>query len=151
MKIRIEFDEGIEENEVVIKCNNLDLEVQKIQEMLSGFISKKASLEFYKEGKDFYLSLDNILFFETENSEVNSHTYNDIYKVKQKLYELENILPREFVRVSKSTIININHVHAITKNITSASLIEFQDTYKTVYASRHYYRELKLKLGEKRG
>lgn len=55
------------------------------------------------------------------------------------------------MRVSKSTILNINHIYSITRNLTSSSIVEFQNTHKQVYVSRHYYKPLKFKLLEKRG
>ena len=33
----------------------------------------------------------------------------------------------------KSTILNINHIYSITRNITSSSLVEFKNTHKKVY------------------
>lgn len=67
-----------------------------------------------------------------------------------KLFELEEILPRKFVRVSKSAIVNVKHIYSVERNITSASLISFAGTHKQLYASRNYYKLLKLRLGERR-
>lgn len=55
-----------------------------------------------------------------------------------------------FLRISKSTILNTNHIYSITRNITSSSIVEFQHTHKKVFVSRHYYKILQLKLSEKR-
>lgn len=54
------------------------------------------------------------------------------------------------MRVSKSTILNTNHIYSITRRISSSSKIEFQNTHKQVYVSRYYYKPLKIKLLEKR-
>ena len=105
---------------------------------------------FYKGNTEYYISLENILFFETEESGISAHTVKDVYSVKYKLYELEDILPMNFLRISKSTILNTNHIYSITRNITSASIVEFQHTHKKVFVSRHYYKILQLKLSEKR-
>ena len=67
-----------------------------------------------------------------------------------KLYELEEFLPGYFMRVSKSTILNTNHIYSITRSISSSSKVEFQNTHKQVYVSRYYYKPLKIKLLEKR-
>lgn len=99
---------------------------------------------------EYYISLAEILFFETEDPNISAHTGDDIYQVKYKLYELEEILPNNFMRISKSTILNINHIYSITRNLTSSSIVEFQNTHKQVYVSRHYYKPLKFKLLEKR-
>lgn len=150
MRIRIEVDERIEENEVIFKCNELSDEVRSIQKLLADILSEKKHMIFYKGNTEYYISLENILFFETEESGVSAHSANDVYQVKYKLYELEEILPRDFLRVSKSTILNINHIYSITRNLTSASIVEFKNTHKKVFVSRHYYKPLKFKLSEKR-
>lgn len=150
MKIRIELDNEIEESEVVIKCSELTEEIRRIQKVVSELISEKKQMIFYKENTEYYICVDDVLFFETEENSIYAHTLNEIYQVKYKLYELEEILPKNFVRVSKSTILNINHIYSITRNITSSSLVEFKGTYKKVYVSRSYYKVLKLKLSEKR-
>lgn len=150
MKIRIEMDQTTKENEVIIRCNELDDEVLKIQSLLAQAMSQNKSISFYKDGQDYYVNLSDILFFETTSHKVIAHTIDDEYYVKHKLYELEELLPSEFVRVSKSTIVNIEKIYSILRNITSASKIEFQNTYKRIYVSRNYYSRLKEKLLEKR-
>lgn len=150
MKLRIEVDEKVKENEVIIKCNELNEEVRNIQKVLMEIISQKRQITFYKGITEYYLSLEEILFFETEENGINAHTSDNVYQVKYKLYELEEILPRNFMRVSKSTILNTNHIYSITRNITSSSLVEFEGTHKKVFVSRHYYKPLKYKLLEKR-
>ena len=150
MRIRIEVDEQIQENEIIVICNELNEDIRNIQKALSDILSKKKQITFYKENTEYFIPLDDILFFETEESNISAHTINDVYGVKYKLYELEEILPRNFLRVSKSTILNINHIYSITRNLTSASIVEFKHTYKKVFVSRHYYKVLQFKLLEKR-
>lgn len=150
MKIFIEVDEGLEEDKVIIKCGELNSEILKLNAMLTEMLSQKAKINFYKNNIEYYISLDEILFFETEEDSINAHTIDNIYEVKYKLYELEELVPRSFMRISKSTIVNVNHIYSITRNLTSSSLVEFQSTHKKVYVSRHYYKLLKSKLLEKR-
>lgn len=150
MKIRIEVDKEIQEDEVIIKCKQLNDDVTNIQKALTDILSKKAQIIFYKNNSEYYIPLSEILFFETEESSISAHTIDNIYQVKYKLYELEDILPNNFMRVSKSTILNIDYIYSITKNLTSSSIVEFQNTHKKVYVSRHYYKLLKFKLLEKR-
>ena len=150
MKIRIEVDKEIQEDEVIIRCKQLNDDVSNIQKALTDILSKKTQIIFYKNNSEYYIPLSEILFFETEESSISAHTIDNIYQVKYKLYELEDILPNNFMRVSKSTILNIDYIYSITKNLTSSSIVEFQNTHKKVYVSRHYYKLLKFKLLEKR-
>lgn len=150
MKIRIEVDNKIKENEVIIKCSEVSEDVKNIKIMLDDILSCKKQITFYRGDKEYYLSLEEILFFETEENGICAHTINNIYNVRYKLYELEEFLPGYFMRVSKSTILNTNHIYSITRNISSSSKVEFKNTHKQVYVSRYYYKPLKIKLLEKR-
>lgn len=150
MKIQIEIDKDIKENEVTIKCNDLTDEIKKIQKVLTNLCAKEIDISYYKDDTEYYINLDQILFFQTEDSGVTAHTKNDIYSVKYKLYELEELLPENFIRVSKSGILNTDKIFSITRNITSSSIVQFQDSHKKIYVSRHYYKELKFYLSEKR-
>jgi len=146
MKIKIELDDNLIEDEIIIKCSKIDSNIQKIQTTISDIVAQNKQMSFLKDGKKHYFPLDTILFFETNNNSINSHTENDVFQVKYKLYELENILPSNFVRISKSTILNINKVYSIDKNIVSSSIIQFYKTHKQVYVSRYYYKQLQEQL-----
>ena len=136
MKIRIEFDEQLQEEEIIIRCSSLTEKIQKIQKTLSEI--------------EYYLNLEDILFFETGLRGIEAHTKDNIFQCKFKLYELEKILPSSFMRISKSAILNTTQVYAINRNLTASSVIEFQHTHKQVYVSRNYYKPLKTKLEEMR-
>lgn len=105
---------------------------------------------FYKNDIKYYLNLNDILFFETSENSVEAHTEKEVYKIKYRLYELEEILLNNFVRVSKSTILNVNQIYSINRNLTSSSLVQFYKSYKQVYVSRNYNKILKQRLEERR-
>jgi len=150
MKIKVEIDENLTENEIIIKCRRLDDDINNIEKCLKNLKKSNIQIVFYKNEKEFYFSLDEILFFETSDKYISAHTKNDVYEIKYKLYELESFLPKNFIRVSKSTILNINQIYSINHNITSSSTIEFEKSHKQVYVSRFYKKELKNRLKERR-
>jgi len=127
MKIRIEVDNKISENEVIIRCSELNEDIKNIQIMFHDMISCKKCITFYRGDTEYYLSLEEILFFETEGNRVCAHTIDNIYTVKYKLYELEEFLPGYFMRVSKSIILNTNHIYSITRSLSSSSKVELQN------------------------
>lgn len=150
MKVRIEIDEAVEEDEVIIRCSELKDYIAQIQKTISGITPEAKTMVLLQDSTEFYVSMKNILFFETSDNGINAHTKSDIYKTKYRLYELEEFLPGYFVRISKSTILNINCIYSITRNLTGASAVSFSGTHKQVYVSRSYYSLLKSKLEEKR-
>ena len=78
-----------------------------------------------------------------------SENFDDDAISDDELYELENLLGGQFMRISKSTILNLDQIYAITKSISNCQ-IKFHDSYKTVYVSRRYYRDLNDRLKERR-
>lgn len=150
MKIHIEIDEALQEEEVIIRCPALSPRVQQLHAALSDADPQEEKLILYKKDTEYYVPLTDILFFQTDIRGVEAHTVDDIFETKYRLYELEELLPGFFMRISKSAILNTRKVYAINRNLTAASAIEFQRTHKQVYVSRSYYKPLKSKLEEMR-
>ena len=150
MKIRIEVIPEIEETEIVIQCREVDEAIGRIQKAISDTTTRKQSFIFFKEEREYFFSLDEIVFFETADNQMHAHTGSDVFQVKYRLYELEEILPGNFMRVSKSTILNTDRIISITKNLASANTVSFTETHKQVFVSRYYYRALKDKLESRR-
>lgn len=149
VKIRIEIVEDSAAEEVVIRCCKADETVRNIQQYVLEQLASGTKITFYKENQEFFFPLDEVLFFETEGENIYAHTANDAYQIKYRLYELEQILPRHFVRAAKSTIVNITQVYSITRNLTASSLVNFTGSHKHVYVSRHYYQQLRERLSER--
>ncbi len=101
MKVRLEIDDTLNENEIVIRTKEY---TEDLKQLISNFKSKP-SIQFFKQDTEYYLDLDAILFFESDQGTVYAHTANDMFSTTQKLYELENILPNSFLRISKSTAV----------------------------------------------
>lgn len=151
MRYRIEIDNNLNDDEVVIKCNESNKDIRHEIEKLNIIDnSNNSKLKCYDNDKEYYLSTNDILFLETNDNHIDVHTLTNIYSLKNKLYELEESLPNNFIRSSKSSIVNINHIYSIVKNITSYSIIEFKNSHKKVYVSRLYFKELSNKLREGR-
>lgn len=149
MKIRVEMDETLETDEVIIRCRKLNDEVMELQRVIADAVETTNRIVFYKGEAEYYFSLEEVLFFETDADGVSAHTACDMYRIKYRLYELEEILPGYFLRISKSAILNTRKIFAIDRNLSAASLVSFQGTHKQVYVSRRYYKPLKDRLEER--
>lgn len=150
MRVKIVEDENTAETEVVIYCRQKDEEVCRLENVIHEAAEKEKSLEVSRNGTRYYVPLSRILFFETAGYKIQAHTAEDLYETDLKLYQLEEMLPGFFLRISKSTIVNVNCVYAVSRNLTASSVVEFQDTHKQVYVSRHYFKLLRERLEEKR-
>lgn len=149
MKVHIEVDDSMSVDEVLIRCGRADENIRNICQLILEHGDAEPNITFYKENREYYFPLKNVLFFETDGEHIYAHTADDAFFIKYRLYELENMLPRSFVRVAKSTIVNSAKVYSVTRNITSASLIQFAGSHKQVFASRNYYKDLQQRLQER--
>jgi len=149
MRVRIERIEDNRPEEVVVYCRKITPEVESLIQIISQKESGKTALSFFRGDEQYYLSLKEILFFETDAERVYAHTSDNAYEVSQRLYELEAILPAYFVRVSRSAIVSILHVFSIQKSLTRVNLISFRNSHKELYGSRLYSKELFRKMNER--
>ena len=147
MKLHIERSDDCVEDEIVIRCREVNASILAIKAHIQDFALPK--LIFYQGNQAFYLRREDIFFFETEGDQVYAHTHNDSFLVRHRLYELEAMLSHPFMRIAKGTIVNTTHIYAIYRNFTASSKIQFSGTHKHVYVSRHYHKALKEKMQER--
>lgn len=150
MKVKIEIVDGLEEEEVVIRCGTLTDSVVSLQNHLSKQNNGKRCLLLTDGGTDFFIPMEDIYFFETEGREIRAHTADKIFSCGYKLYELEELLPGSFMRIAKSTIANLDHIYSITRNLTASSMVEFKGSPKKAMVSRSYYKLLLERLNARR-
>mgnify|MGYP003086723953 FL=1 len=148
MKVRIELDPQMDEPEMIIRAPRLTEDVARLQQLILE--QKMTPLTFYKDRSEYFVDVSEILFFETDGEKIYVHTKEEAYEVRQKLYELEEILPIAFCRISKSTIVNTKQIYSIEKSFSGTSTVNFYQTHKQVHVSRHYYQLLKERLKEMR-
>lgn len=148
MKVRIELDPQMDEPEMIIRAPRLTEDVARLQQLILE--QKMTPLTFYKDRSEYFVDVSEILFFETDGEKIYGHTREEAYEVRQKLYELEEILPIAFCRISKSIIVNTKQIYSIEKSFSGTSTVNFYQTHKQVHVSRHYYQLLKERLKEMR-
>lgn len=150
MKVRIEIEPTLAEDEVLIRCRRVDDHIMKLQELAADTGSQNSCIALQRGETSYFVPLEQVLFFETEGKQVQAHTDTELYMTEHKLYELEGSLPGYFMRISKSTIVNLDHIYSITKNLAASSVVAFYGTAKKVYVSRNYYKMLVERLAERR-
>lgn len=149
MKIRIETDDKVDEPEIVIRARSIDSDIVKIQAAILDALTGDCKLTLSRNGRDYFLPPEKILFFESTGGKTFAHTAQNVYTAKQKLYELEEILPNNFIRAGKSVILGTKSILAITRNIAGPSTVQFRGTHKQICVSRAYLKQLINKLNER--
>ena len=149
MKIRIEIAEDAPE-EIVIRCRERTDEVGRIESLVENLLRGGSELVLSIGSREYYVQKSEILFFETCAGKVCAHTGDRMYQTGYKLFELEEILPAYFVRISKSVIANVRLISSLSRELTGNGEITFKGCDKATYFSRGYYKILKDKIEEVR-
>ncbi len=146
MKIKVDVNPEIKETEITISCSELNEDIINLQKQLTKQSGNEIQLELHNENTSYFVRVSDILYFETCDGQIIAQGAIDAYDSDYRLYELEELLPYYFIRVSKSTIVNTKKIAAITRNVTASSLIRFKDSTKIAYVSRSYYHQLRDRL-----
>lgn len=141
MNIEIKVDEKYTESKVIIYTHKINEEITSIIDSISTINQK--TLKAYKDDKIYILNQKDIDTIYSENGKVLVRYNNELYILKNRLYELENILDKKiFSRISNSEIVNFNKVENIDIKILGTLTINFKDGNKS-YASRRYIPKIK--------
>lgn len=144
MKIKVIVNENQNPNEATLTVHHLNDDIKRL---IKDF--DQQTILASSRGSEFPLNVHDVIFFQTEGDSVTAHLTQRAYQTKYKLYELEEILPSRFLRISKSAIVNTQKIESISRGLSASREITFHETHKVIYVSRKYYPLLKEKMEEK--
>ena len=105
---------------VVINCRQIDEKVIRLKNHIELFDSR---LQAKKDGEYCFVSSSDVLYFESLENRTFLYTSDDVMEVRQRLYELDYILPdKDFIRISKSLIANINKISSLKPELNRTIL-----------------------------
>lgn len=144
MKINVIHDSSYEETEVIIKCAYVDDTLQKIINLLEA---ENFRLKGRLEDKTFVIPIKDVYYIESVDERTFIYCKSKVYETEQKLYQLEENMPKsDFVRISKSCILNIrklNYVKPLLNGKMEANLTNGE----VQIVNRHYLKGFKEKFG----
>ena len=98
------------------------------------------------EDKASIININEIIRVYIEDRKTFVVTLKDTYVVKKKLYEVENMVTRNFIKISQSEIANIKFIKNLDFSNTGTIVIKYKNS-DISYVSRRMIKEFKLKLG----
>ena len=144
MKISIEEISKERGEEILIRCHEVDDEVYEIVNKLK---TEDLIVLGYQNDKVHRIKLSDIYYFEAVDGKVFSYCKDNVFEVKQKLYELEELCrAKNCFRASKSTILNMAKISSIYPSI-SGRFEAVLDNGERAVVSRQYVPVLKTMLG----
>ena len=146
MKIEIDIDDKYKDTEVVIRANKLDSDVERLIAMMRVV---NMQIGVRQNDETFLLDTEKILYIETVDRRTFVYTQDETYESDLKLYEIEQqLLEKDFLRVSKATIVNIRMIKSLKSDINRKIRVTLKNGEQIV-VSRMYSDELRRKLGLK--
>jgi two-component system LytT family response regulator len=111
---------------------------------------QQLSILMGKSDEDYIpVEISNIVYFNAYDNDTYANTADGKrYKIKNKLYELEEgILPKRFIRINKSEIVNIRFIDKITPLFKGKLILKMYGYKEPVDISRNYIKEFKERIG----
>lgn len=144
MKITIEALADGAEEEIIIRTNTMD---RDIINLIYAVKAGRNRITAFYENEIVQLDSKEVYYFESVDNKVYACCEKKVFEIKQKLYELEEIYKQtNFVRISKSMIVNISKVSKIVP-MFNGRLEGVLCNGEKVIITRQYVANLKKKLG----
>ncbi len=144
-RVNLLVSEDYPESEVEVRTYNDDFG-KKMVEYVNEFSLKPAVLSLKTVDGYQLLQQDEIIYIEVFGKEVNIHTSEESLVIRQPLASLEELLDeKKFIRVAKSTIINLAKLQRLEVAF-SGNYYGFLQNECRVVISRRYFKQIKTKL-----
>ena len=142
MKCKVFIDKNHEE-EVVIYSHQRNSLVEQIESLVN---SQELEITGYKEQEAVKLDLSEIFCFICEENKIFALTEKERFKIKLRLYQLEEKLPQNFVKLNQSCIGNVKKIQRFNASFGGSLSVEFKNGYKD-YVSRRQLKIVKERFG----
>ena len=144
MKIILEPAQ-LQETEVIIRGDVTGAEVASLLQLLGK--RNRGKLLLCREEEQYLVEPGEIVFLEVSGSRLLAHTKQETYEAKLKLYEVKELLSAHpFAQISKSTIVNIDHVKSIQAEFSGNYRIRLKCRKESLTVSRKYFKEFKDRI-----
>lgn len=145
MKFKIVIDKTKEE-EIVATVHEPSVLTEQIQQLVMEYTGTDR-ITAYGEDDMVILKFQQIACITVQDGKTYAiDTKGKQYRLKQRLYELEGLLPASFIRINKSAIANENHIQKFAANFSGAVDVVFQGGYRE-YVSRRCFAQIKRRYG----
>ena len=139
MNIIYKTDDSIDPETALIKTNSNFKDLRAFLDHAKSYNNK---LTVKKNDNTYLIDISEFIRFYSSSKSVYAQTSKDEFQISKRLYELEVSLPLQFVRVSNSEIINLDHVSHFSLSMGGIINIHFKNGVITS-SSRRYLKRVK--------
>ena len=144
MKVNIDISAEYKEPYAVIHTDKVTDEIQRIIDVFSNSETPVTALQ--NEEDIVVLQPREIYMVRVEDGDTVIYGARQKYRSRKRLYELAQQLGKQFMQISKTTLINLSYMDSIEPGFSGTLLLKLKNGDKD-YVSRKYLPEFKKYLG----
>ena len=144
MKVNIDISAEYKEPFAVIHTDKVTGEIQRMIDIFSNSETPITALQ--NEEDIVVLQPKDIYMVRVENGDTVIYGTKQKYRSRKRLYELADQLGKQFMQISKTTLINLSYMDSIEPGFSGTLLLKLKNGDKD-YVSRKYLPEFKKYLG----
>ena len=144
MKVNIDISAEYKEPYAVIHTDKVTDEIQRMIDVFSNSETPVTALQ--NEEDIVVLQPREIYMVRVEEGDTVIYGSRQKYRSRKRLYELAQQLGKQFMQISKTTLINLSYMDSIEPGFSGTLLLKLKNGDKD-YVSRKYLPEFKKYLG----
>lgn len=144
MKVNIIVEPALKEDFVEIHVREISNEITQLGEFFKKKSPVITGIDNYEQIK--IIDETDIVSIHAEKKWCRIYTDMENYSCRKRLFEIENMLGEDFMRISKSIVVNLRKIESVQAVFNGMLLLVMQNGSKE-YVSRTYLRKMKEYLG----
>ncbi len=144
MKVSVDISPEYREPYAVIHTARVTDEIQRIVDVLGIGDTPVTALQ--NEEDIIVLQPKDIFMVRVEDGDTIIYGARQKYRSRKRLYEMADQLGKQFMQISKTTLINLSYMDSIEPGFSGTLLLKLKNGNKD-YVSRKYLPEFKKYLG----
>ena len=146
MRVDMNISESIKEPYAVINSDELTPEIAALAREIAAFGNGRNVIIGNLDERMVIIEPEKIVLIRVESEKVYVVTEDETYRVGKRMYELLEVLGKEFMQVSKSAAINLSYLESVEPSFNGIMLLHMKNGEKE-YISRKYVPVLRKYLG----
>lgn len=144
MKVSVALSTEYKEPYAIIYTDRMTDEIQRL---IDGFSLNESPVTALQNEKDIIILLPKEIYMvRVENGDTVIYGKDQSYRSRKRLYELEQQLGKQFMQISKSTLVNLSYMDSVESGFSGTLLLKLKNGCKD-YVSRRYLPQFKKYLG----
>ena len=142
MKCQTIIDEKREE-EVLIYAQKRSSLVDEIERLVE---SNNLTIQGTKDDEIIIINPLDVTCFISQNNKVFALIGEEQYKIKERLYQLEEMMDENYIKINQSCLANIKRIDRFSSYLGGGIMVLFDNGYKD-YISRRELKNVKERMG----